>query len=239
MKKLDQHWLTQGLIDFEYKKYMLMSYFQEVSKSFGRVRLYPALSDLVFHYQNLITVKENKQLMYENFPKEISKADFKKLTLVYKELIMDDKIMTELEDILSFAIPEFKKYLEEGKDIYQYIEQNMEISPIGITPLRNEEGYVFLLQPDARDTNVYEYQVSIFESAKERYRGIHMKHVESMRKSLGATYETLKIDLIRRYTKLPNPATYLIESRVRCPVEETLLPVAKRLLMKHIGTMAA
>ncbi len=239
MKKLDQHWLTQGIIDFEYKKYMLMSYFQEVSKSFGSVRLYPALSDLVFHYQNLVTVKQNKQLLYENFPKEISRSDFKKLTLVYKELILDDKIMTELEDILSYAIPEFKKHLEEGKDIYQYIEQNIDISPVGITPLRNEEGYVFLRMPNVRDTDIYEYQVSIFESAKEKYRGIHMRHVESIKKSLGFTYETMKIDLIRRHGKLPNPATYLIESRVNCPVEETLLPVAKRLLMKHIGTMAA
>lgn len=239
MKKLDYNWLTEGLVDFEYKRYLLLSYFQEVERSFGQIILYPFLSDLVFHYQNLLQIKQNKQLLYENFPKEISKADFNKLTLIYNRLITDDKVMGEIEEIISYSIPEFKRYLEEGKDIYQYIEANLSLSPIGLTPLQNHEGYVFLSKFHDKEADIFEYQVSIFQSADETYRGIHLKYLESIRRNLGTSFEMAKVDLIRRYKKIPNPATFLIESKVQCPVDETLLPIAKRLLMKHLATKAA
>ena len=53
MENLKDNWLTEGLIDFEYKKYQLLGYLQKVKDSFNRVELYPFLSDLVFHYRNL------------------------------------------------------------------------------------------------------------------------------------------------------------------------------------------
>jgi hypothetical protein len=62
MEKLSKDWLTQGLIDFEYKKYLLMAYLQTVKSSFGKVELYPFLADLVFHYRNLQAVKGKQGL---------------------------------------------------------------------------------------------------------------------------------------------------------------------------------
>jgi len=87
MEKLSKDWLTQGLIDFEYKKYLLLAYLQTVKNSFDRIELYPFMADLVFHYRNLLAVKENKALIRESFPKEISLEEFKKLELSYKQLV--------------------------------------------------------------------------------------------------------------------------------------------------------
>ena len=69
MEKLSNDWLTQGLIDFEYKKYLLLAYLQTVKSSFGKGELYPFLADLVFHYRNLQALKENKSLIREAFPR--------------------------------------------------------------------------------------------------------------------------------------------------------------------------
>jgi hypothetical protein len=52
MDKLKDNWLTDGLIDFEYKKYQLLAYFKNVKESFQRVELYPFLGDMIFHYRN-------------------------------------------------------------------------------------------------------------------------------------------------------------------------------------------
>src|SRR5688500_4378817 len=100
MERLSKDWLTQGLIDFEYKKYLLLGYLQTVNKSFSKVELYPFLADLVFHYRNLMAVKENKALIRESFPKEISLEEFKKLELSYRQMVEDDSIMSELESII-------------------------------------------------------------------------------------------------------------------------------------------
>ena len=235
MEKLSKDWLTQGLIDFEYKKYVLLAYLQTVKKSFDRVELYPFLADLVFHYRNLLAVKENKALIRESFPRELSLEEFKKLELRYHELVEDDALMSELGSIIEFAIPQIKESLKVGSVIYEYVESNVEISPVGVTPLYANEGYLFVTQPPERETNVYRYQVSIFEDSKEQLRSLNTQFVESVDKNMRNTYERIKLDLIKRYKDLPNPAAFLVLSKLRVPLAETLMPVAKRLFVKHIS----
>ncbi|WP_299452476.1 hypothetical protein [uncultured Microscilla sp.] len=237
MKALDKDWLTSHLIDFEYKKYILLAYLKDIRQQFDRVALYPYLSDMVFHYKNLLAIKENKEVLFQSFPETVSKADFETLSLHYKKIVESDDIIDELEAIIEYAAPQFKTMLSEGKDIFEYIEENIEILPVGITPLHFQEGYFFLQQQGKKDTQVYEYQVSIFENANEKYRGIHTSFVESITRGIGRTFESLKLELIRKYKKLPNPATYLINSQVVCPVNATLLPVSKRMLMKYLATV--
>jgi hypothetical protein len=236
MRTLPQNWLTEGLIDFEYKKYILLSYTQQVKGSFKERKLYPYLSDLVFHYQNLVSIREHKKLLYENFPQQISRADFEKLHLTYEKMVQDDDIMAQLEDILSYSIPRFKEMLNEGKDIYELVEEHLNITPVGLSSLYPNEGYLFVSQSQVRETQVYQYQITLFENAHEKFRGVHTYFLESVTRGVGVTYETLKVDLTRKYQKLANPATYLVQSNISCPLDETLLPIAKRMLVRYIGT---
>lgn len=239
MKELDKNWLTNGLIDFEYKKYLLLAYFKEVKNQFNENKLYPYLSDLVFHYQNLLTLKEHKKLIYDNFPKVITKADFEKLKISYEKIIKDDNVMQEIEDILSFSIPHFKDLLDEGRDIYEFVEKNVEIQPIGISPLYANEGYLLINQNLVKEMDVYRYQITVFENANEKFRGVHTEFLEKEEKGIGRTYEQMKLDLIKKYKELPNPATYMIVAQLRFPFQHTLLPIAKRLLVKFINSSSS
>lgn len=233
---LSENWITEGLIDFEFKKYTLLAYFQGVNSLFKQNKLYPVLSDLVLHYQNLISIKEQKRLFQQNLPKEISKADLEKLELVYKELAIDDQYMHEIEQILEFSIPTFKTYLEQGKDIYQFVEESIEISPIGLTPIHPEAGYFFLVNENTTNTQVYEFQITLFQNATENLRGLHVAFVENFSRNLVNTYEAYKINLVKKQMKYGNPATYLIAAKKEFPITETLLPVAKRTLVKYLTT---
>jgi len=235
MEKLSKDWLTQGLIDFEYKKYLLMAYLQTVRNSFGKVELYPFLADLVFHYRNLQALKENKALIRDSFPKELSVEEFKKLELSYRAMIEDDAVMSELETIINFALPQIKESLQEGSVIYEYVESQCEISPIGVTPLYAKEGYLFVTQPPEKETTIYRYQMSIFEGSQEQLRSLNTQFIERVEKSTLNTYERLKLDLIKKFRDLPNPAAYLILAKMKFPFSETLMPVAKRLFVKHIS----
>ncbi|MBO9699118.1 MAG: hypothetical protein J7604_02855 [Sporocytophaga sp.] len=238
MKELNKNWLTEGLIDFEYKKYMLLAYLHDVKGSFNEKKLYPFLSDLLFHYQNLLRLKENKQLLKEHFPKQISSADFEKLEVIYEELVNDDKIMRELEEIVLFAIPKLKDQLVEGKEIYEEIEDKLSISPIGLSPLNLDAGYLLFHTNNRSETQVYEYQVTLFQTAEAKYRGIHTHFVESISKTIGNTFENIKLELIKKYKKLPNPATFLVNSKINYPFEETVMPITKRLLVKKLYSEA-
>lgn len=238
MEKLSADWLTRGLIDFEYKKYLLMAYLKAVSKSFDHLELYPFLEELIFHYRNLVQVKENKKLLRESFPKEISMEEFQKLELSYKEIVEDDALMDELESIIEFSIPRVQGSIREGTVLYDYVESQCEISPVGLTPLYADEGYLFVAQPPDRDTNIYRYQMSIFEDSKEGLRGLHTSFLDKVQRSPSNTYENIKLGLVKQFRELPNPATYLVISRKKFPYNHTLMPVVKRLFMKHLTKAA-
>jgi hypothetical protein len=48
------------------------------------------------------------------------------------------------------------------------------------------------------------------------------------------SYQNIKAQLIRNYAEMPNPAVYAVETDLSLPMEETLLPIAKRSLVKYI-----
>lgn len=234
MDELNPNWLTNGLIDFEYKKYQLLAYLQKVKSAFGRVELYPFLSDLVQHYRTLKSIHENKGLIQDAFPKEISLEGLKNLEVSYKKLLADDSVMKEIDDILNFSLSKMKGSLDEGSFIYEYVESQCEISSVGLSSLYADEGYLFISQPPQKETEVFRYQITFFQPGSEPMRGIHTQYIFSTERSISNSFEQIKLRLMREFTDLPNPSTYLITSKLKFPFTQTLMPVAKRLLVKHI-----
>jgi len=236
--KLKDNWLTEGLIDFEYKKYILLGYLKSVKTSFQKVELYPFLSDMVYHYRNLLALQANKSMIYDAFPKALSQEDLNNLEVNYRTILQDDAMMKEIESIIEFAIPQLKAHLEEGSVIYEYVESKCEIEPIGLTSLSVNEGYLFITQPPETETKIYRYHTTIFGSSADSLRGINLRYILKENRSLSNSYEKIKLKLIRQYHDLPNPATYLIVSKLKFPFTPTLMPVAKRLLVKQVSKAA-
>lgn len=237
MTQLHHDWLTEGMIDFEYKKYILLAYLKDIKAKFDSTELYPFLSDLIFHYRNLQRVKDQKELIYESFPKSISKADFKKLKFTYESIVQDTEVMKELEDIIGFAIPMLQSAINDGKELYDFVEDNLEISPVGLTPIYTHEGYLLVNQDAQKDVNVFKYQLSVFESAEEKYRGITTTFLETYVRDFSRSFEQIKLELIRKFKELPNPATFLVVSKLNFPLPQTLMPVAKRLVVQKIHSI--
>ncbi len=236
--KLKDDWLTNGLIDFEYKKYILLAYMKETMSNFEEKRLYPFLSDLVFHYNNLVRLKEHKSLLYENFPKQVSRADFEKLKLSYRRIIKDDEMMREIEDVIHFSLPRLKQGLDTGAEIYEEIARHIDIEPIGVAPLFNKEGYLFVCQFNKQDTYIYRYRITTLQASDETFQTLRTEFLEVRERNISQTLEKIKIELIHQNRSMPNPATFAAIARLSCPLAETLLPITKRKLVQHIGQAA-
>ncbi len=239
MKQLSETWFTEGYIDFELKKYTLLAYLQQINKYFTESKLYPQLSDLVFHYNNIVAFRENKKYLQEHFPKKLTGIQIEKLQVLYEQMIEDNELMQELEEIINYSAGEMKTTISNGAEIYEFVEENLTITPVGLVPIDIQEGYFFLSAGNTRETRVYHYRLSIFEKHNENFRSMKTSFVDLLHRSMVNTYENLKYDLIKKSKNLPNPAVYSIETGLSFPVEETLLPVAKRSLVKYISTPAA
>src|ERR1700750_522384 len=100
MKTLSANWFIEGYLDLEHKKYILLDYLQEINHHFDKSRLYPNLTDLIFHYNNLLDFKQNKNVLQQAFPQRLTKADIEAVKLTYQKIVQDDSSMREIEQII-------------------------------------------------------------------------------------------------------------------------------------------
>ena len=238
MKQLSETWFAEGRIDFELKKYTLLAYLQEVNKYFTENKLYPQLADIIFHYNNIVAFRENKKYLQEHFPKKLTGIQLEKLQILYEQMIEDDELMAELEEIIHYSAGKMKCIIYNGTEIYEFVEEKISITPVGLIPLNIQEGYFFLSSGNLKNTKVYQYRLSFFEKHDEKYRSIKTTFIDNWQRSISSTYEHIKSELIKLRKELPNPAVYSIETELSFPVDETLLPIAKRSLVKLISPAA-
>jgi hypothetical protein len=238
MNSLGVNWFIEGSIDFEYKKYVLLAYLQEINRHFDKSRLYPNLSDLVFHYNNLLCFKLNKTTLQNSFPQRLTKADIAAVKLTYQKMIEDDSTMQEIEQIIGYALQQMNPAIQTGKEIYDFVESRLNIDPVGIMPLLPYDGYFSLRNGRETTNHLYEYHFTIFEDKDDKYRGINIRLIDTYEQSLTNTPEAIKLQLIKNNKHLPNPAVYHVHSDIAFPLEQTLLPVAKRCLVKYISDAA-
>ena len=234
MALLSNNWLTEKYIDFEYKKYVLLAFLQDVDRDFEVQKLYPSLSELVTHYRHLLAIKEKKEELADSFPKKAKELDIENMEIIYEKIFQDTQLMQELENIINYSIPQFERYLAEGKKRYEAIESQLNIFPVGVIPIHAHEGYIFIRDGKNADARVYEYDITLFEQPEGKYRGIHTQFVKTCHWGLHFSYQYMKLELIKEKQEMPNPATYAIESEWKLPLEETFLPIAKRRLLKFV-----
>jgi hypothetical protein len=233
MTALDQNWLTQGIFDFEYKKYVLMSYFQHIHSEFTHNRLHPYLPELKWHFNACVDLQNNKSQIRTALPKNLTGIDVNNWKLTYEEVDPDDAYMSDLNYILDFAIPRFSKSIDEGIERFTEVEENIRISPVGIVPLRLQEGYLLFLHTFQPLVTIFQYQLALYNEMRERY--LKTTFVDTMRIGIGNTVSQIKVDLTKQNKSLPNPATYVVESKYEYPLHETLLPVTEKLMLREIN----
>ena len=232
MATLKNDWLTEEWIDFEHKKYLLMVYLQEVNSNFGQCKLFPDLLNVQKHYETTAQLKQTKEQIAASFPKKLTGIDLKKKSFIYEKFKESDTL-SEFDSILDYSLPLFQQTLTQGQSQFADIEAQLTFAPVGIVPLHLKEGYLFLYRTRHSETDIYHYQIRLFEHHEQR--GVRTTHIETVRKGVSTTFENLKLTLIKKRRELPNPATYLVESPADYPVQETLLPIAKRLIVKYVA----
>lgn len=233
MEKLSENWLTEHLLDFEYKKYILLAYIQKVEEHFHENKLYPDFADLIAHYKNLLSIKQNTSALENQFRKKLTGLDFENLKLLYETPVSDESL-NELKQILEFSEPLLAKEIHKGKSLFDHAEKHINVSHVGILPIYRSEGY-FMLQPYlSREINVYNYTITRVQLLNQDVYGLNSTFFATYSTSLSNNADHIKQAIIISNPELPNPAVYLFKAKTMLPDQETFLPIAKRLLYKQV-----
>ncbi|MEZ0541471.1 hypothetical protein [Fibrella arboris] len=234
MTTLPYDWLTQNRIDTEYKQYVVLAYLQSVERRFADCQLHPDLPEVKRHYEATLRFRRGKGTLMAAFPKRVAGISGPPPRIDYKSELADDSLLDEVDEIVDFALPRFNATLTEGQQRWDDLAATLTLEPVGLMPLRPDEGYLFVHYSTSSDLSIYQYRVTLYDDQAPGGRLVHWQLRERTQRTVGTTFERLKLDLIRRYN-LPNPAAFRLESQRIVPEKETLLPIAQQLLNRAIS----
>lgn len=228
-------WLTEGLMDAEYKEYVLLAWLQKVKQDLQGSRLYPALANVIDKHRELTAIKKGLEQGKESGP--VIGLDFAKMQLLRAQMTHPSSMEDYLQDVIGRALPHLDATMQEGKMLYDLIDSKVIFGPIGIQPLHINEGYLIVTHGESADRKLiaYRYNKSRITRGGDAFLELNLQCVESRSLSRLETANGIKWSLIRRYRELPQPATYHVHMEWAIPIEPTLLPIARRRLLQEIA----
>ncbi len=228
-------WLTQGLLDAEYKEYMLLAWLQKVKAELRGTKLYPALAEVIRKHRELSMIREGLEKGRIQGP--VEGIDFAKMQLLRSRIKGHSDLVDYLEDLIERALPHLTETMKEGKSLYDLIDSRIEFTPIGVQPLHVREGYLLVTHGASHERQLmaYRYTQSRVQQGGDAFLELSLKCVESRPLSRVETTEAIKWTLIRRHRDLPQPATFHVHMEWKIPVDPTLLPIARRRLLREIA----
>jgi hypothetical protein len=120
-----------------------------------------------------------------------------------------------------------------GRKIFKEVEDRLEWRVIGVIPDYKNEGYIFLHINET--LKIYKYDLQKIYQENENFVGINFEFIKED-KTLFRNYEDIKLSLIKERQDMPTPLTLSIDVPYY-PVEETIIPIVKRLAAIKISKL--
>lgn len=232
---LNLDFFTNVKTDFESSQYRVLADLKQVSEAFQKNKIYPHLSKLIELHRTLSDILANLRDLRDKFPKRIKKIDFVNRQIEHEVVFVAGSDLSKVEDLIEWALPHIKKRIEEGKAIYEFVDEKIKLEEVGIVPGYTDEGYFFVPDNEESKLLLYQYEVSVFKSSTDDYRTLKTAFLRALQQGLAQlSPNAIKLNLINENKKLPNPATFAFDTDLYFPFRETIFPVTKRKLLKQL-----
>ncbi len=236
MQPLSLELFTGAVDDVERTQYEILGGLKRARTAFDEQRVYPYLGRLVELHGALMTVLKRTEDFRTPETGQIAGIDWEEQALSYEWPELEDTEMAIVEDLIRWAIPHIREVIEEGRAVYEHVEDNMELETVGIVPSYLQEGYLMVPEREADQLHVLRYQLSIIQEEGEKHRALRTVHCKTVEEDgVDVHPSNVKLDLLEERRDLPAPATYFSNTAVDVPYEPTLLPVVKRRLIRHLS----
>ncbi len=233
MKQLSENWFVEPLFDYEYKSYEILAYAKGIEQCFSEIKLYPYLSEVKRHLHDLEAFSKAKSDLDAQMRSELKKIDLYRLKLIRDALPDQSGLISELNDIISFAQERFENLQISGNKLLTELSKFIEISPLGMQGSAENPGFL-LFKCDSR-IRIYTYHFRYVRrpEGNENYKDVCTAYHSELTAPRFSNLNHIKWDLVKAQRGLNNAVNaYLVESKLTIPQYETLVPLAKEYLIK-------
>lgn len=227
---------TRSGDDFEKRQYMVMGGIKSIRSQFQQNRLYPHLSALLELRENLNHILAGFSGIEGMGAKRIKTIDIENKRIEFESTLPENLDLTSMKELIEWAKPLIEEAIREGISIYEFVDENLQVDSVGIQPGYKDEGYLFLPDYDTGALRLFRYEMSIYLDARETYRALKTKLLKTLDNSISpySSPGAIKLELIREFKDMPNPATFAFHTPLELSFDSTLFPVAKRKLLRMI-----
>jgi len=238
MKTLTIDSFVSGESDVEINQYKILSRLKEYRNEFNKNKLYPSLSELVFLSSQLEDILNKKDNFLLQVPKKRSGQNAKSKSLFFD--VADQVVEYEdyVYELIEWALPQIRSLIDEAYVIYEFVEDYLAIREVGVSPIYKDEGYLFVHNNGENIMQVHKYRNTVYSSENTPYHSLKTTFIEKAQ-IINTTNapELLKDEIIKRSDDRPNYATFVCDTDLDFPFDETIFPVAKRKLLSILTEM--
>jgi hypothetical protein len=223
---LPPDWIFKGQIDFEYLQYKLMAFLSKIEKSINEKKVYPALSELSLHLGNIMTMKASNRIMYIDKDYLLASDEIHLEELKYMPVPnMSKEDMLEYHKVIRFSSEKIEFYFQATLALWQVIYNFVNFDLITKdSDIESDIGFICVEHENVRHV----WQYNLFKS----YSRLDVKPIKSIYDSSVDLIESIKKTTRRK--NIDNLPVFFVHPVQDIPLEESVLPIAKRRIFAHI-----
>jgi hypothetical protein len=233
---LDISKITSCGSDWETNRYTFLQTLKTWQDELRKNKLYPAL-ELSWQLQNKFNdiLSENIESKYW-LEKEV-KGTFIDDRLVILEKAHQISIQLDrLIDFIKWGLNENIDLLDEGEIIKQFVCDNVSIIPYSSPDKYRGKGYILIPDNKINVYKIYLYELSINWSVNEPVEFLEMDLLRSIPFDLvNGSPSYLMKEFINHAQTLYDPMTYVCQTDLDFPFNETILPIVKSKLLDAVN----
>jgi len=232
---MNTDWIVKGTIDSEHKEYVLMSYFQKMNKYLEELKLYPMFIEISVQLASVQTLSTRTKLVRTK-KKFLTPDD----ELIFQDLQeydippFSEEEIVELKKVATTTMPKLFDYFNIVKALWTLVFDSLSVNlKRNRSNINSKSGFFYYIRNGV--TRIWRYDTkrvpkTIFQS-KTKVKLIYE----------GDGEELTIIQLISKFSnnykknKEKNYPIFEVLSTQDFPIDETLVPIAKRKIMSLIN----
>jgi len=221
--------------DSELSQYKIMAELNKYEEKFRKYKLFPELLQL-YHIDNIL---RSLYVKYQPFNGSLSKGmkapviDSAEPNIVNSESETSDD--TEVFELITWAMSLVQSAMDEGIAVYEFVHDNIKIEPAISIRSKKNEGYFIIPDNQNNLLRIFEYSSPIYASKKKSAKSLKTKLlIQVSLNDVESSILSSGINLIERYGQMKNVPIYFCNINLDLPFKETVLPIAKSVLLGAI-----
>jgi len=220
--------------DWEAAQYRILAALQSHWLALRQNRLFPTRLEVSRLREQLLQLLRSREELEDAFPHILVRIDWTTLRL---ERIPEythaarERFLQRVFELLQWALPLVEQLWQESQALYEFACEHIGVHELGVLPLYRDEGYLFIPDPVQRRLLVWHYHVSpVYTAEQQREVALELVWQEPFSGILLTEQLLQRVRTLR----LPHPATYVCDTDVALPLQETVLPIARQKLWERL-----